>query len=106
MRTKTVTELAWFEYKVARQMATGNGDAYAAQWHIPGWFVFDELGFGHGQAPSIVYTLLNLAKINRRHRAAVNVVEARAVVRTKQVAVKRRHVGRRNVGQKCSRAAN
>jgi hypothetical protein len=58
----------WLEYRVTRQISTGNGEHYLAQWRIPGWFAAVELGMGVCEGPSILYTMAHLPDLNRRSR--------------------------------------
>jgi hypothetical protein len=57
----------WLEYRVTRQISTGNGEHYLAQWRVPGWFAAVELGLGLCEGPSILYTMTHLPDINRRN---------------------------------------
>ena len=60
---------AYLEFKVTRQISTGNADAYLAQpEHPPGWFFRDELGYGPGQAPSLEQTQRTLKRDNERRK--------------------------------------
>lgn len=65
---------AWLEFRVTRQISTGNGESYLAQEKRPTpQFVMGELGYGANERPcgdchkacTLDYTLNNLDSINR-----------------------------------------
>jgi hypothetical protein len=77
----------WEEYRVTRQVRTGNGDRYLAQWgRAPSWFVLNELGYGWGEGPSVEWTEENVDAINRQHAAqfARENAEQRQVIEIKR----------------------
>lgn len=59
----------WLEYRVTRQVSTGNGGQWVAAVDRPGWFFWRELGYGVGHGPSISETQAQLAA-GERVRAA------------------------------------
>jgi hypothetical protein len=65
---RELIRLAFEEFKVTRQLNTGNGEAYLAQWGIPDWFVRSELGYGTGEGPSLEVTLRTLDRTNATRR--------------------------------------
>jgi len=71
-----LSEAAYLEFKVTKQISTGNGETYLAQSERPpGGFVMVELGEGINERPcsdchrpcTLGYTLGNLEEINRRN---------------------------------------
>jgi len=83
-----IVKAAWIEYRVTRQISTGNGERYLAQPDPSRGFVEYELGFAC--APSIEYTLCHLRDTNRRNRAMLQrgdddvLAEARKRISAKQ----------------------
>jgi hypothetical protein len=75
MGRSELIEVAWFEYKVTRQVSTGNGEMYLAQWRVPGVFVAKELGYGGGQGPSLEENLRRLPATNRRNRRVFAILD-------------------------------
>lgn len=79
MRGNELRELrkqAWLEFKVTKQVSTGNGETYLAQSERPtGQFVMGELGYGAAERPcsdcfkpcTLDYTIENLDEINARN---------------------------------------
>jgi hypothetical protein len=81
MSRRALASLAYGEFKVTRQIATGNGEMFlAATAHPPGSFVQVELGFGINERPcsdchrpcTLDYTLQNLDEINGYNLLALN----------------------------------
>jgi hypothetical protein len=67
---KRLADVAFEEYKVTRQISTGNGDLYCAQWRTPGWFIREELGYD-GPVGLRLYTMIPQERLEERHRAAM-----------------------------------
>lgn len=61
-----IVRSAWLEYAVTRQVSTGQGEPYIANWRIPGWFKAVELGLGQGEGPSIIWWSANMAAQHKR----------------------------------------
>jgi hypothetical protein len=74
METRTLVRRAWREFKVTRQVSTGNGEKYLAQWRIPKRFVLEELGYG-GHGPSIEETQRTLERTNAERRKVFDAAE-------------------------------
>lgn len=78
-------EQAFEEFKVTRQVGTGNGAMYVAAveygGRIPGGFIRDELGYD-GPVGTRLYVMVPQERIDRRHqevaRAVVNAPDAPA----------------------------
>lgn len=71
-----LARLAYREFKITRQVSTGNGETFlAAGERPPGGFIMAELGFGIHERPctdcqkpcTLDYTLANLKEINRNN---------------------------------------
>jgi hypothetical protein len=80
-RRTGLARLAYREYKVTRQVSTGNGESFlAAGARPPAGFVMGELGFGVHERPctdchkpcTLDYTLNNLREINRANLRELN----------------------------------
>jgi hypothetical protein len=82
---QTTHEAAFEEYKVARQVSTGNGELYCSQVGrdgkrvlgsretggtpfdgLPGWFVRNELGFD-GPVGTRLYVMVPQEELDQRH---------------------------------------
>ena len=61
--------LAWLEYRVTRQISTGNGERYLASDPNPNDYFTDiECGYGSGQGPNLEANLHTLGRVNARHQ--------------------------------------
>jgi len=78
---RELNKLAYGEYKVTRQISTGNGDAFLAQSEDPPpSFIKGELGYGINERPctdchkpcTLDFTLANLDEINSAHLRHLN----------------------------------
>jgi hypothetical protein len=76
-----LARLAYREFKITRQISTGNGETFlAAGARAPGGFIMAELGFGLHERPctdchkpcTLDYTLANLDEINRNNLRDLN----------------------------------
>lgn len=74
----TLFEQAFEEFRVTRQVSTGNGAMYCAMTEfpfrsgrkrIPGWFVRSELGYD-GPIGSRLYEMPSQRDLDERHKAA------------------------------------
>lgn len=63
--TRALKDAAWIEYRVTRQISTGNGAMWIAQPFIPGWFVHEELGYATGEPHNLGLTMRGLTAQTR-----------------------------------------
>lgn len=71
-RFRRFLEALWLEYKITRQLSTGNGEQWVANWFMPRWFKMIELGFGRDEGPSIMWWLNH---VENHNIAARNILE-------------------------------
>lgn len=76
MPKRTLFEQAHEEFKVTRQVSTGNGSLYCGQTgvrgeNVPGWFVRDELGYD-GPVGYRLYEMIPQERLEERHREAAS----------------------------------
>ena len=90
MTTRGLFEQAFEEFKVTRQVSTGNGGAYVAyvEFHgrVPGAFIRDELGYD-GPIGTRLYQLPSQEVLDSRHQRLMR-EEAARVVEAPDVTVK------------------
>jgi hypothetical protein len=61
---------AWLEWIVTHLMHSGDGASLVPAYvEVEDWFRQGELGLGRGEAPTIFWTTVHLAQINRAHQA-------------------------------------
>lgn len=83
MRKSELFKTAHEEFKVARQVSTGNGSLYCGQVTlsmeppVPGWFIRDELGYD-GPVGIRLHAMIPQETIDERHKrdAAAEMVPA------------------------------
>jgi len=82
MTTRGLFEQAFEEFKVTRQVSTGNGGAYVAyvEFHgrVPGAFIRDELGYD-GPIGTRLYQMPTQAALDVRHQRLMREEEARNI---------------------------
>jgi hypothetical protein len=64
-----VTRAAWSEFKVAADYSTGMGEVMRGTERPPRGFVGEELGFGLGNGPSLLFTMAKVQQKSRRRRS-------------------------------------
>jgi hypothetical protein len=62
----------WFEAKVAADYSTGIADELRALAHAPRWFVNEELGFGIGCGPSVLWNAQRAHKDQQARRREID----------------------------------
>lgn len=82
MTTRGLFEQAFEEFKVTRQVSTGNGGAYVAyvEFHgrVPGAFVRDELGYD-GPIGTRLYQMPSQEALDGRHQRMMREEAARLI---------------------------
>jgi hypothetical protein len=61
-------QIAYEEFRITRQLGTGQDNHYVAVWKVPRWFWWEELGYGEGEGPSLEETLRTLHATNAVRR--------------------------------------